>query len=40
MMSQALHAFIEGDGTMDGDWQRLKRYNLPSGAGVGFSWET
>ncbi|KAH7369618.1 hypothetical protein BKA65DRAFT_2440 [Rhexocercosporidium sp. MPI-PUGE-AT-0058] len=40
MMSQALHAFIEGDGTMDGDWQRLKRYNLPSGAGVGFQWET
>lgn len=40
MMSQALHAFIEGDGTMDGDWQRLKRYNLPSGAGVGFSWES
>lgn len=40
MMSQALHAFIEGDGTMDGDWQRLKRYNLPLGAGVGFSWET
>jgi hypothetical protein len=24
MMSQALHAFIEGDDTMDGDWQRLK----------------
>ncbi|KAI9052345.1 hypothetical protein LZ554_003695 [Drepanopeziza brunnea f. sp. 'monogermtubi'] len=40
MMSQALHAFIEGDGTMDGDWQRLKRYNLPSGAGVGFQWQT
>jgi len=40
MMSQALHAFIEGDGTMEGDWQRLKRYNLPSGAGVGFHWET
>jgi len=40
MMSQALHAFIEGDGTMDGDWQRLKRYNLPSGAGVGYHWET
>jgi hypothetical protein len=40
MMSQALHAFIEGDGTMNGDWQRLKRYNLPSGAGVGFRWET
>jgi signal transduction histidine kinase len=40
MMSQALHAFIEGDGTMDGDWQRLKKYNLPSGAGVGFHWET
>jgi hypothetical protein len=27
-------------GTMSGDWQRLKRYNLPSGAGVGFSWES
>lgn len=40
MMSQALHAFIEGDGTMDGDWQRLKKYNLPAGAGVGFLWET
>lgn len=40
MMSQALHAFIEGDGTMEGDWQRLKRYNLPAGAGVGFQWET
>jgi signal transduction histidine kinase len=40
MMSQALHAFIEGDATMDGDWQRLKRYDLPGGAGVGFSWET
>ena len=40
MMSHALHAFIEGDGTMDGDWQRLKRYNLPSGQGVGFQWET
>jgi len=40
MMSQALHAFIEGDGTMNGDWQRLKRYNLPSGAGVGFHWES
>jgi hypothetical protein len=40
MMSQALHAFIEGDGTMDGDWQRLKRYNLPAGAGVGFHWES
>lgn len=40
MMSQALHAFIEGDGTMNGDWQRLKRYNLPAGAGVGFHWET
>jgi len=40
MMSQALHAFIEGDGTMNGDWQRLKRYNLPAGAGVGFHWES
>lgn len=40
MMSQALHAFIEGDGTMDGDWQRLKKYNLPLGAGVGYHWET
>jgi signal transduction histidine kinase len=39
-MSQALHAFIEGDGTMDGDWERLKKYNLPSGAGVGFHWES
>lgn len=27
-------------GTMSGDWQRLKRYNLPSGTGVGFSWES
>lgn len=25
---------------MSGDWQRLKRYNLPSGTGVGFSWES
>lgn len=40
MMSQALHAFIEGDGTMVGDWQRLKKYNLPAGAGIGFSWES
>ncbi|KFY23026.1 hypothetical protein V493_06155 [Pseudogymnoascus sp. VKM F-4281 (FW-2241)] len=40
MMSQALHAFIEGEGTMDGDWQRLKKYNLPAGAGVGFHWES
>ncbi|KAH6669783.1 hypothetical protein B0J14DRAFT_671387 [Halenospora varia] len=39
-MSQALHAFIEGDGTMDGDWERLKRYDLPAGAGVGFHWES
>ncbi|TVY82198.1 Hybrid signal transduction histidine kinase B [Lachnellula suecica] len=39
-MSQALHAFIEGDGTLEGDWQRLKRYDLPAGAGVGFSWES
>lgn len=39
MMSQALHAFIEGDGTMDGDWQRLKKYNLPAG-GVDFHWES
>ncbi|KAE8447124.1 hypothetical protein EG329_011108 [Mollisiaceae sp. DMI_Dod_QoI] len=39
-MSQALHAFIEGEGSMDGDWQRLKRYNLPAGAGVGFAWES
>jgi GAF domain-containing protein len=29
MMSQALHAFIEGDGTMSGDWQRLKRSVIP-----------
>jgi signal transduction histidine kinase len=39
-MSQALHAFIEGDGTMDGDWQRLKKYILPAGTGVGFHWES
>lgn len=39
-MSQALHAFIEGDGSMDGDWERLKRYNLPLGAGVDFHWES
>ncbi|TVY41142.1 Hybrid signal transduction histidine kinase B [Lachnellula subtilissima] len=39
-MSQALHAFIEGNGTMEGDWQRLKRYDLPSGAGVAFHWES
>jgi hypothetical protein len=38
-MSQALHAFIEGDGTMDGDWERLKKYTLPAG-GVGFHWES
>ncbi|KFY02968.1 hypothetical protein O988_01786 [Pseudogymnoascus sp. VKM F-3808] len=40
MMSQALHAFVEGEGTMEGDWQRLKKYNLPAGAGVGFHWES
>lgn len=39
-MSQALHAFIEGDGSMDGDWERLKRYDLPLGAGVDFHWES
>lgn len=40
-MSQALHAFIEGDGTMDGDWQRLKKYYPQAGgAAVGFRWET
>lgn len=39
-MSQALHAFIEGEGTMVGDWQRMKKYNLPSKAGVGFSWQS
>jgi signal transduction histidine kinase len=39
-MSQALHAFIGGDGTMEGDWQRFKRYDLPSGAGVAFHWES
>ncbi|CAG8982831.1 hypothetical protein HYALB_00006641 [Hymenoscyphus albidus] len=39
-MSQALHAFIEGDGSMDGDWEILKRYNLPLGAGVDFKWES
>jgi hypothetical protein len=38
-MSQALHAFIEGDGTMDGGgWQRLKRFNLPTG--VSYHWES
>ena len=40
MMSQALHAFVEGEGTMNGDWQRVKKYNLPAGAGVGFHWES
>ncbi|RDL37745.1 Uncharacterized protein BP5553_05178 [Venustampulla echinocandica] len=40
MMSQALHAFIEGEGTMDGDWQRVRKYNLPAGAGVGFHWKS
>ena len=40
MMSQALHAFIEGDGTMYGDWQRLKKYKLPAGAGIGYHWES
>jgi signal transduction histidine kinase len=40
MMSQGLHAFIEGEASMDGDWQRLKKYNLPAGAGIGFSWES
>jgi signal transduction histidine kinase len=40
MMSQALHAFVEGEGTMEGDWQRVKKYNLPAGAGVGFLWES
>lgn len=39
-MSQGLHAFIEGDGTMHGDWKRLRRYNLPAGAGIGYSWES
>lgn len=37
-MSQGLHAFIEGAGTMAGDWARLKKSNLPAGAGVAFSW--
>lgn len=37
-MSQALHAFIEGAGTMEGDWARLRTHNLPAGAGVGFTW--
>lgn len=40
MMSQALHAFVEGDGSMRGDWQRMKRVNLPSGGGVGFHWQS
>ena len=38
-MSQGRHAFIEGDGTMHGDWKQLSRYNLPTGAGIGFSWK-
>jgi hypothetical protein len=39
-MSQGLHAFIEGAGTMYGDWKRLSRYNLPAGAGIGYSWKS
>jgi hypothetical protein len=39
-MSQGLHAFIEGDGTMHGDWKRLRKYNLPAGAGIGYSWKS
>jgi len=39
-MSQGLHAFIEGVGTMHGDWKRLNRYSLPAGAGVGYSWKS
>ncbi len=39
-MSQALHAFIEGAGTMYGDWKRLRSHYLPSGAGIGYSWKS
>jgi signal transduction histidine kinase len=39
-MSQALHAFIEGAGTMYGDWRRLRSHNLPAGAGIGYSWKS
>src|SRR5438045_8159439 len=39
-MSQALHTFIEGDGTMSGDWKRLRRNNVHAGAAIGYSWES
>lgn len=39
-MSQGLHAFIEGAGTMYGDWKRLRMHNLPAGAGIGYSWKS
>ncbi|KAL3420968.1 hsp90-like protein [Phlyctema vagabunda] len=39
-MSQALHAFVEGDGSMVGDWQRLKTYDVSADSGVKFRWES
>jgi hypothetical protein len=39
-MSQGLHAFIEGAGTMYGNWRRLRRYDLPAGAGIAYSWRS
>jgi hypothetical protein len=39
-MSQGLHAFIEGAGTMYGNWRRLRRQDLPQGAGIAYSWKS
>jgi hypothetical protein len=39
-MSQGLHAFIEGAGTMYGNWRRMKSYDLPAGAGIAYSWRS
>jgi hypothetical protein len=39
-MSQGIHAFIEGAGTMYGDWRRLRSYDLPAGAGIAYSWRS
>lgn len=39
-MSQGLHAFIEGAGTMYGNWRRLRSYDLPAGAGIAYSWRS
>jgi hypothetical protein len=39
-MSQGIHAFIEGAGTMYGNWRRLRSYDLPAGAGIAYSWKS